>query len=66
MSESKSSELPLSETPYKACHATKEELLRSGKLETWDDCLSCAAYGTRCLVSAHPLASAGNGYSTPD
>ena len=62
MSESKSSEpLPLSKKPDVACHATKEELREEGYRLT-DDCPACAAYGTRCLVAAHPTAASSGIY----
>jgi hypothetical protein len=57
MSDSKSTEpLPLSETPHRACHATQEALREEGHRLT-HDCPACAAYGTRCLVAAHPTAA---------
>ena len=65
MSESKSSELPLSETPYKACLTTQDALRSEGHKLT-NDCPGCAAFGIRCLVLSHPLASPGNGYSATD
>jgi hypothetical protein len=37
-----------------ACNATKEELLRGGKYEVWDDCPACwKSHGVKCLVADH-------------
>ena len=61
MQEAKDSTLPLSRTPDTACKATKEELLQIDGLKTYDECRTCLAYGTRCLVGAHPSAAALTG-----
>jgi hypothetical protein len=45
--------LPLSGTRNEFCNATKEELLKEGH-KIAGDCPVCSAYGTRCLVAAHP------------
>ncbi len=62
MQEAKESTLPLSRTPDTACKATQEELLQIDGLKTYDECRACLAYGTRCLVAAHPSAAAMTGY----
>jgi hypothetical protein len=57
MSDSKSTEpLPLSETPHRACHATKEELREEGHRLT-HDCPGCARFGISCMVLSHPTAA---------
>ncbi len=61
MQEAKDSTLPLSRTPDTACKATKEELLQIRGVNVLSDCPACLAYGTRCLVAAHPSAAALTG-----
>ncbi len=45
---------------------TQEELLRIPSRDVGDVCPACLAYGTRCLVAAHPSTAAaamtGNKY----
>ncbi len=60
MQEAKDSTPSLSHTPDTACKATREALQIDG-LKTYDECRACLAYGTRCLVAAHPSAAAMTG-----
>jgi hypothetical protein len=61
MQEAKDSTPSLSRTPDVGCKATQEALLRNPSRDVGDFCPACLAYGTRCLVAAHPSAAALTG-----